>query len=96
MWDTLSSLKPKTFPDFKLFYSSKQSLRALHTVALPPEPTCYSQAITSVEWRQAIGNEFDALLANKTWSLVPRPPTHNVIRNKWVYKLKQRVDGTID
>jgi hypothetical protein len=90
------SLKPKAFPDFKLFYSSKHPLRALHSVVLPPEPTCYSQAITSTEWRQAMGHEFDALLANKTWTLVPRPSNQNIIRNKWVYKLKQRADGSID
>jgi hypothetical protein len=91
-----STFKPKEFPNFKLFYSSKHSLKALHIITLPPEPTCYSQAITSVEWRQAIGHEIDALLANKIWSLVPRPTHQKVIRNKWVYKLKQRADGTID
>ena len=90
------TLKPKEFHDFKLFYSSKYSFKALHTITLPLEPTCYSQAITSVEWRQAMGHEIDALLANKTWSLVPRPTHQKVIRNKWVYKLKQHADGTID
>jgi hypothetical protein len=41
-------------------------------------------------------SEFDALLANKTWSLCPRPVHKRVVRNKWVFKLKQKSDGTID
>uniref|UniRef100_A0A2N9HGK2 Reverse transcriptase Ty1/copia-type domain-containing protein n=1 Tax=Fagus sylvatica TaxID=28930 RepID=A0A2N9HGK2_FAGSY len=43
-----------------------------------------------------MGEEFDALQLNGTWSLTPRPPNKNVIRNKWVYKLKQKSDGSID
>jgi hypothetical protein len=43
-----------------------------------------------------MGHEIDALLANKTCSLVPRSTHQKVIRNKWVYKLKQCTDGTID
>ena len=40
--------------------------------------------------------EFEALMANGIWSLCPRPPNHKIIRNKWVYRLKQKVDGSID
>ena len=43
-----------------------------------------------------MGKEFDALQLNGTWSLTSRPPNKNVIRNKWVYKLKQKYDGSID
>jgi hypothetical protein len=43
-----------------------------------------------------MGDEFDALLANETWSLCHRPSQHNIIRNKWVYKIKQKQDGSID
>ena len=43
-----------------------------------------------------MGEEFDALQLNGTWSLTPRPPNKNVIRNKQVYKLKQKSDGSID
>ena len=43
-----------------------------------------------------MGAEFDALLANHTWTLCPRPLHKNVIRNKWVYKLKQHSDGSIE
>jgi hypothetical protein len=40
--------------------------------------------------------EYNALLSNKTWSLCPRPSHKKVVRNKWVFKLKQKSDGTID
>nr|XP_020201745.1 uncharacterized mitochondrial protein AtMg00810-like [Aegilops tauschii subsp. strangulata] len=40
--------------------------------------------------------EFDALLRNRTWQLVPRPWHANVITGKWVFKHKPRPDGTLD
>jgi hypothetical protein len=40
--------------------------------------------------------EFAALLSNHTWTLCPRPIHQKVFRNKWVFKLKQNSDGTID
>jgi hypothetical protein len=40
--------------------------------------------------------EFQALLHNNTWSLCPRPLHHNVVRNKWVFKVKQNPDGTVE
>jgi hypothetical protein len=40
--------------------------------------------------------EYDALISNGTWELVPRPQGSNVVTDKWVFTLKLRVDGTLD
>ena len=40
--------------------------------------------------------EFDALMSNGTWTLCPRPPNHNIIRNKWVYTIKRKSDGSVE
>jgi hypothetical protein len=40
--------------------------------------------------------EFDALISNGTWLLCPRPLNHNIIRNKWVYKIKRKADGSVE
>ena len=39
--------------------------------------------------------EYDALMTNGTWTLCPIPLDHNVIRNKWVFKIKRKADGTV-
>nr|XP_016457873.1 PREDICTED: uncharacterized mitochondrial protein AtMg00810-like [Nicotiana tabacum]XP_016457931.1 PREDICTED: uncharacterized mitochondrial protein AtMg00810-like [Nicotiana tabacum] len=40
--------------------------------------------------------EFQALESNQTWDIVPLPPHKKVIPCKWVYKIKQRADGSIE
>jgi histone deacetylase 1/2 len=40
--------------------------------------------------------EYSALQANKTWRLVPHRSRINVIDCKWVFKIKQKSDGTIE
>jgi histone deacetylase 1/2 len=40
--------------------------------------------------------EYNALIQNKTWHLVPPSNNKNLIDCKWVYRIKKRSDGTID
>lgn len=40
--------------------------------------------------------EFAALQANYTWVLCPQPPDKNVIRCKWVFKVKQASTSALD
>jgi histone deacetylase 1/2 len=40
--------------------------------------------------------EFDALMANRTWSLCSRSLNKHVVRNKWVYRIKRNLDGHVE
>jgi hypothetical protein len=40
--------------------------------------------------------EYDALIGNQTWELVPLPKGKNIVGCKWVYKTKFGVDGKIE
>ncbi|CAN1339491.1 Retrovirus-related Pol polyprotein from transposon RE1, partial [Linum perenne] len=61
-----------------------------------PEPTCFTVANNQPEWRQAMQDEFNALLHNNTWTLVPHPSNgKRIVGNKWVYRVKRHPDGTI-
>lgn len=41
-------------------------------------------------------DEFNALMRNGTWHLVPYLPHMNLIGCKWVFRIKRKADGSID
>jgi hypothetical protein len=87
--------KPKIHTDGTVRYPLP---RALLTESNQPamEPTCYSTAMQHPCWRKAMNTEFDALLQNQTWTLVPPSEASNVVGCKWVFRLKRKADGSID
>lgn len=79
---------------------SKPNPKYLFTTKYPlpisVEPTCVSQTLKTIEWRDAMSKEFDALIHQHTWDLVPRPNNKNVIGCKWIYRVKRKANGDID
>ena len=51
------------------------------------------QGGTQIKWEHAMKEEMDSLLKNQTWSLVELPKGKKALTNKWVYKIKEEVDG---
>lgn len=43
-----------------------------------------------------MSKEIDAKLANHTWDLVPASPTQNIVDTKWIFRVKQLHDGSLD
>jgi hypothetical protein len=68
----------------------------LHAVPMSPIPRSVRDALSDPNWRSAMQAEYDALIANDTWSLVPRPPGVNVVTGKWIYRHKLLADGSLD
>ena len=63
------------------------------------EPRSLKAALSSPhaeEWKSAMDREFNSLIHNETWELVPRPEGVNVVNNRWLYKVKRKPDGSID
>ena len=62
------------------------------------DPKTFTQALSSRNasfWREAINNEMDSIMSNQTWVLVDLPPGSKPISNKWVFRRKYNIDGTI-
>ncbi|CAI7928243.1 unnamed protein product [Closterium sp. NIES-54] len=83
--------------DFTLPLLSKTSANAaLHHHY---EPQTIHEARTDLdaaEWIKAADAELTALHANDTYSVVPRPPTCKPIPCKWIFKVKEHADGSIE
>ena len=62
---------------------------------LSPIPKTVRSALADPNWRRAM-EEFDALTANDTWTLVPRPASTNLVTGKWIYRHKFHADGPLD
>nr|GEV36417.1 ribonuclease H-like domain-containing protein [Tanacetum cinerariifolium] len=53
-------------------------------------------ALRDPNWKQAICDEYKALIDNNTWLLVPRPPNVNIVHFMWLYKHKYNADGSLN
>jgi hypothetical protein len=60
------------------------------------EPSNFTEALSHVDWKKAMDEEYDAPIENKTWHLVPSNSTRNLIDCKWVFRIKKHADGTIE
>jgi len=61
-----------------------------------PTPATYSEAISgslSKEWKESMDSEINSIQKNKTWSLVALPKDRKAIGVKWVFKIKNDVNG---
>ena len=61
------------------------------------EPKTYQEAIlheSKTEWAKAMQEEVRSLLENHTYDLVKLPQGKKALRNKWVYRLKTKNNGS--
>ncbi|KAD4178669.1 hypothetical protein E3N88_27260 [Mikania micrantha] len=63
------------------------------------EPLNYYEAINSVDkekWVNAMMEEMDSLHKTQTWQLVDRPNNQKLVDCKWIYKLKEGIEGVVE
>ncbi|KAD3338662.1 hypothetical protein E3N88_34183 [Mikania micrantha] len=69
----------------------------LNTHTAPsPLPRSPLDALRNPDWNKAMTDEFQALLENNTWELVPRNNQMNVVRSMWIFKHKLNSNGSLE
>ncbi|GJU81379.1 ribonuclease H-like domain-containing protein [Tanacetum coccineum] len=52
-------------------------------------------ALRDPNWQKAMLDEYNTLITNDTWVLVPRPANVNIVRSMWLFKHKYHADGSL-
>lgn len=58
------------------------------------EPSTTTQTFKDPKWRQAMLEEYDALIRNGTYVLPE--PKHNIVWCKWIFHIKHSPDNFVD
>ena len=40
--------------------------------------------------------EYQSIMKNNVWNVLPRPEGNSIVTSKWIYKIKHAVDGSIE
>lgn len=80
----------------------KVSLNPIPNTPTPPfslnpnlSPTTITQALADSNWRPAVIAEFNSIVANRTFSLVPPSPHQNPVSCRWIFTIKYNPDGSV-
>jgi hypothetical protein len=63
---------------------------------LEEEPTYFEEAIQRKEWADAMIEEYQSIMKNEVWEIVPRPKNKDVVYSRCLFKIKHVVDGSIE
>ncbi|GJV50050.1 ribonuclease H-like domain-containing protein [Tanacetum coccineum] len=66
-----------------------------HVTTTSPLPRSHFHALRDPNWKEAMLDEYNALITNETWVLIPRPTNVNVVRSMWLFKHKFNADGSL-
>ena len=40
--------------------------------------------------------EYDSIMKNRVWEVVPRPEGKKVVGSRWIYNIKDAIDGRVE
>jgi hypothetical protein len=72
------------------------SYTALMCDVIEEEPTCFEESIQRKEWVDCMTEEYQSIIKNDVWEIVPRLKSKDVVSSRWLFKIKHVVDGSIE
>ncbi|GJW54145.1 ribonuclease H-like domain-containing protein [Tanacetum coccineum] len=80
---------------FRVGFNKPTQHLNFHVSSVSPLPKTYRDAFYDSNWQNAMRDEYDALIKNSTWTLLPRPPDANVVCRMWLFRHKFLADATL-
>src|ERR1700722_16763960 len=62
---------------------------ALMSKCVVTEPSSFEEAMEDPAWVDAMVEEYDSIVRNNAWEIVPTPEGKSVVGSRWIYKVMQ-------
>jgi hypothetical protein len=59
------------------------------------EPSSFEEATGQQVWQDAMMEEYNSIMKNDVWEIVPKPKGKSMIDYRWLYKLQHAIDGNV-
>lgn len=69
---------------------------ALLSDIIDAEPSSFEEAMGKQVWKDAMHEEYQSIMKNDVWDVVPCMEGKSVMTFKWIYKIKHAMDGSIE
>ena len=69
---------------------------ALMSKCIMTEPSSFKEVVEDPAWVDSMVEEYDLIFRNSAWENVPRPEGKSVVGSRWIYKVKQVADGSVE
>ena len=56
------------------------------------EPSSFREVAQHDMWKEAMVEEYESIMKNQAWKVVPRPQGKKVVASRWIYKVKYAAD----
>jgi hypothetical protein len=60
------------------------------------EPSSFEEANKLQVWKDVMLEEYMYILKNNVWNIVSRPKDKSMVSSKWIYKIKNVADGSVE
>ena len=69
---------------------------ALMRKCIVTDPSSFQEAVQEPTWVDAMVEEYNYIVKNSAWEIVPRLVDKSLVGSRWIYKVKQDDDGSVE
>ena len=59
-------------------------------------PSSFQEAVQEPTWVDVMVEEYDSIVRKIAWEIVPRSVDKSVVGSRWIYKVKQATNGSVE
>ena len=60
------------------------------------KPSSYEEVAGQSVWKDVMMEEYQSIMKNDVWDVVPRSKGKSIVTSKWIFKIKHTTDGSVE